>query len=96
MNKQKIIQVIEDNKHKYGYLRGDYRDNWGTKFCTLGLLMRTCQLDRDLDVDVHRGTAKQVYELTEEDCDWMTQVNDFHCHSFDCMIEAIKNYKQSE
>jgi hypothetical protein len=98
MNKQKIIQTIEDNKHKFQYIKGrnyDYHDGVSLSgWCTLGLLSHSERM-----LNSSRGGIidfTHTYGLNNDESEWIIEQNDKHCDSFDCMIEAIRNYKTNE
>jgi hypothetical protein len=89
MNKQKMIQDIEDNKGKYGYLRGRIVDGIGMSYCTIGLLCRINNVPLFLGKE---DEMKKIYDMNDQELGWIAEQNDFCCHSFDCMIEKIQGY----
>jgi hypothetical protein len=97
MNKQKIIQAIEDHKGEFGYWKGSYFNVDHDKACTMGLLWMAAVLKQDFDiVDVSGITIMKEFGLTFTERNWISRQNDLYCNDFDCVIEAIKNYEQKK
>jgi hypothetical protein len=88
MDKEHLMHMIEKNKGDYGFEKDLIYNAAHTAFCTMGLLMKVHNTKRYDVVMVE-------YNMNSEDLDWLVHKNS-RCNSFDDMIEAIRNYKQSE
>jgi hypothetical protein len=92
MNKQKVIQTIEQYKDRYGYYKDDYWNLERTNVCTMALLWFGVFGPQIQEYpEGSEKTILQYYHMTKEDIMWIVRENCNNCDSFDCMIEKVRS-----